>query len=50
MEIDVLSSYYLILRYPAISSYIQEAFDRGDYEDLMDFLFELETEPEPQFN
>ena len=38
------SAYHLMVRYPYIGNYIQEAWNRGDYEELMDFLFGLELE------
>ena len=39
------SAYFLMMRYPVLGNYIQEAWNRGDYEELIDFLFELEVEP-----
>ena len=44
MPID--SAYHLLARYPYIAAYIQEAWNRGDHDELMDFLFGLELEDE----
>jgi hypothetical protein len=41
-----LSAYFLILRYPALSSYIEKLFNEGEDEELMDFIFALETDDE----
>lgn len=43
-EIKEMSAYHLILRYPTIAYYIQEAYNRGNHEELIDFLFGLELE------
>ncbi len=44
-RIDVMSAYYLIARYPMLANYIQDAYNRGHHEELIDFLFALETDP-----
>ena len=41
---DIISAYFLIIRYPTLATYIQEAFNRGNDEELMDFLFALDTD------
>lgn len=41
---SIMSAYHLILRYPMLASYIEESFNRGDHEELLDFLFGLDTE------
>lgn len=42
---DKISAYFLIIRYPMLANYIQESFNRGHHEELIDFLFALDTEP-----
>lgn len=44
MEIDFMSACFLILKYPMLGNFIQEAYNRGDDEELIDFLFALETD------
>lgn len=50
MEISRLSAYFLLIRYPAIGNYIEEAYNRGDHEELIDFIFALDTEPVLTYN
>lgn len=45
MTIPIESAYFLILKYPPLGNYIQEAFNRGDHDELLDYLFGLDTEP-----
>lgn len=40
---DKLSMLYLALKYPAVSSYIINTWLRGNDQEIMDFLFALET-------
>lgn len=44
-RISVTSAYFLIMRYPTLANYIQDAYNRGDHEELIDFLFALDTDP-----
>ncbi len=44
IEIDVQSAYFLIIRYPEIANYIQESYNRGHDEELIDFIFNLDTD------
>ena len=41
---DRLSALYLILKYPPLGNYIQEAYNREDYTELIDFLFDLDLD------
>lgn len=43
--IPIDSAYFLMLRYPPLANYIQEAYNRGHHEELIDFIFGLELEP-----
>jgi hypothetical protein len=49
-RISVEAAYFLMMRYPPLANYIQEAYNRGDHEELLDFLFALETEPVLRLN
>lgn len=40
----IWSAYHLMARYPYLGNYIQEAWNRGDHEELLDFLFGLDLE------
>ena len=50
MTIDIMSAYFLIVRYPSLGNYIQDSFNRDDHEELIDFLFALETEDTEYLN
>jgi hypothetical protein len=47
-QIEIISMYYLILQFPSLSSYIEHSFNNGYSEDMLDFIFALVTEDEPQ--
>lgn len=44
VQIDRISVYFLMIRYPSLGNYIQESWNRGHDEELIDFLFALETD------
>ncbi len=44
IEIDEQSAYFLILRYPELANYIQESYNRRHDEELIDFIFSLDTD------
>lgn len=46
--IDIISAYFLIIKYPTLGNYIQDSFNSDNHEELIDFLFSLEMEDEPQ--
>ena len=43
-RIDKQSAYFLILKYPMLADYIQDAFNGDDHKDLIEFLFGLDTD------
>ncbi len=44
MKIPIESAYFLMLRYPPLANYIQEAYNRGHHDDMLDLIFGLETD------
>jgi hypothetical protein len=48
--VNVISAYFLIIRYPSLANYIQESYNRGNDEELIDFLFALEIEDVVHYN
>jgi hypothetical protein len=49
-KMNIMNAYHLILRYPTLGNYIQESYNRGNDEELIDFLFALDTEPVLYYN
>ena len=47
---DRISANYLIIQYPILANFIEEAFKRGNYEDIMNLLFNLETDDVVKFH
>ena len=45
-----ISAYFLILRYPTLANFIQESWNLGHDNELIDFLFALETEDVLYYN
>lgn len=45
---DIMSAYFLMVKYPTLANYIQESYNRGHDEELIDFIFALETEDAPK--
>ena len=43
-RIPKASAYHLMMRYPTLGNYIQEAWNRGDHGELIDFLFGVDLE------
>mgnify|MGYP001559593667 CR=1 FL=1 len=39
------SAWFLIVKYPTLRDYIHETYNSGAHEELIDFLFAIETEP-----
>ena len=44
------SAHFLMLRYPGLANYIQESFNRGNDNELIDFIFAIDTEDMVYFN
>jgi len=46
-EMPIESAHHLMMMYPGLGNYIQESFNQGNYEELIDFLFALEKDNHP---
>lgn len=44
IKINVLSAFYLIVKYPNLAVFIETCYNNGEHEELIDFLFALETD------